>query len=174
MVRLSRITAGVVGVGFIGVAHIEALRRLGIDVAGVVGSSPERGRAKAEAADLPDVYDSVEALAADPNIDVIHVASPNNVHADQVRVCLDAGKNVWGSWQRFRDVERRSTPRSSEDAAYGGSRDDPALAPKCSAICRPRRWAGSAKREAKRKTTCVFVTWAAALPGPPSPAAGDK
>jgi predicted dehydrogenase len=94
MARLSRITAGVVGVGFIGVAHIEALRRLGIDVAGVVGSSPERGRAKAEAADLPDVYDSVEALAADPNIDVIHVASPNNVHADQVRVCLDAGKHV--------------------------------------------------------------------------------
>jgi len=44
-------------------------------------------------------------------------------------------------------------------------RDDPALVPKRSAICRPRRWAGSAKREAKRKTTCVFVTWAGALPG---------
>jgi len=93
-VRLSRITAGVVGVGFIGVAHIEALRRLGIDVAGVVGSSPERARAKADAADLPKVYESVEALAADPDIDVIHVASPNNVHADQVRMCLAAGKHV--------------------------------------------------------------------------------
>ena len=92
--RLSRITAGVVGVGFIGVAHIEALRRLGIDVAGVVGSSPERARAKADAADLPKVYESVEALAADPDIDVIHVASPNNVHADQVRMCLAAGKHV--------------------------------------------------------------------------------
>ena len=92
--RLSRITAGVVGVGFIGVAHIEALRRLGIDVAGVVGSSPERARAKADAADLPKVYESVGALAADPDIDVIHIASPNNVHADQVRTCLAAGKHV--------------------------------------------------------------------------------
>ena len=92
--RLSRITAGVVGVGFIGVAHIEALRRIGANVAGVVGSSPERAREKADAADLPKVYESVEALAADPNIDVIHVASPNNVHADQVRVCLAAGKHV--------------------------------------------------------------------------------
>ncbi len=92
--RLSDIRAGVVGVGFIGVAHIEALRRLGVDVAGVVGSSPERAAAKAEAANLPNVYDSVEALAADDSIDVIHVASPNDVHADQVRLCLAAGKHV--------------------------------------------------------------------------------
>ena len=92
--RLSEIRAGVVGVGFIGVAHVEALRRLGVDVAGVVGSTPERAAAKAEAANLPTVYDSVEALAADPDIDVIHIASPNHVHADQVRICLDAGKHV--------------------------------------------------------------------------------
>ena len=86
--RLSDIRAGVIGVGFIGVAHVEALRRLGVNVVGVVGSTPERARAKAEAADLPTVYDSVEALAADPDIDVIHVASPNHVHADQVRLVL--------------------------------------------------------------------------------------
>ena len=92
--RLSEIRAGVVGVGFIGVAHVEALRRLGVDVAGVVGSTPERARAKAATANLPGVYDSVEALAADPDIDVIHVASPNSLHAEQVRVALDAGKHV--------------------------------------------------------------------------------
>ena len=38
--------AAVVGTGFIGVVHVEALRRLGIEVAGVVGSTPERARAK--------------------------------------------------------------------------------------------------------------------------------
>ncbi len=92
--RFSEIRAGVVGIGFIGVAHVEALRRLGIDVAGVVGSSPERASAKAAAANLPQVYDSVEALVADPQIDVIHVASPNHVHAEQVRLCLEAGKHV--------------------------------------------------------------------------------
>ncbi len=94
MKRLSELSAGVVGVGFIGLAHIEALRRVGVNVVGIVGSSPERARAKAEAADLPTVYESVEALAAAPDVDVIHVASPNNVHADQVRACLAAGKHV--------------------------------------------------------------------------------
>jgi predicted dehydrogenase len=92
--RLSDIKAGVVGVGFIGVAHIEALRRLGIDVAGVVGSSPQRAQAKADAANLPKVYDSLAELAADPGIDVIHIASPNHAHADQVRLALAAGKHV--------------------------------------------------------------------------------
>ncbi|MGI9641348.1 MAG: Gfo/Idh/MocA family protein [Acidimicrobiia bacterium] len=92
--RFRDIRAGVVGVGFIGVAHVEALRRIGVHVVGVVGSSPERARAKAEAAHLPAVYDSLEAMAADPDINVVHVASPNHVHADQVRLLLDAGKHV--------------------------------------------------------------------------------
>ncbi len=92
--RLSEVKAGVIGVGFIGVAHIEALRRLGVDVVGVAGSSPERAAAKAEAANLPKVYESVEALVADPDIDVVHIASPNHVHAEQVRLCLEAGKHV--------------------------------------------------------------------------------
>ena len=92
--RLNEIKAAVVGVGFIGVAHVEALRRIGVDVVGVVGSTPTRARAKAEAANLPEVFESIEALAADADIDVVHVASPNNVHADQVRVLLEAGKHV--------------------------------------------------------------------------------
>ena len=92
--RLSEIKAGVVGVGFIGVAHIEAIRRFGVEVAGVVGSTPERAKAKADAANLPKVYAGVEALAADPEIDIVHIASPNHAHADQVRTVLDAGKHV--------------------------------------------------------------------------------
>jgi predicted dehydrogenase len=90
----SRINAGVVGVGFIGVAHVEALRRIGVNVVGVVGSTPERARAKADVADLPTVYDSVEHLATDPDIDVIHIATPNAVHYDQVLTCIAAGKHI--------------------------------------------------------------------------------
>jgi predicted dehydrogenase len=92
--RLSDIKAGVVGVGFIGVAHVEALRRLGVDVVGVVGSSPERARAKAEAANLPRVYDDLEALLADPTVDVVHIATPNHLHAPQVRAAFEAGRHV--------------------------------------------------------------------------------
>jgi predicted dehydrogenase len=104
----SEIRAGVIGVGFIGVAHVEALRRLGVEVVGVVGSSPERAAAKAESASLPRVYDSVEALVADDGIDVVHVASPNNVHFEQVKAALEAGKHVV--------CEKPLTLRSSEAA----------------------------------------------------------
>lgn len=88
------IRAGVVGVGFIGVAHVEALRRLGVSVKGVVGSSPERARAKSSASGLPPAFESYEAMLADPEIDVVHVASPNHVHADQVRAAMSVGKHV--------------------------------------------------------------------------------
>ena len=90
----SEIKAGVVGVGFIGLAHIEALRRIGVHVVGVVASSPDRARAKADAVGVGRVYDSVAAMAADPGIDVVHIASPNYAHADQVRTVIAAGKHV--------------------------------------------------------------------------------
>jgi predicted dehydrogenase len=83
--------AGVVGTGFIGVVHVEALRRLGIEVAGVVGSSPERARAKPG---LPEPYGSYEALLADPTVDVVHITTPNHLHHAQVKAALAAGKHV--------------------------------------------------------------------------------
>lgn len=90
----SGVRAGVVGLGFIGVAHIEALRRLGVEVAAVVGSSPDRAREKAASLGIEEVASSVEELAANPDIDVVHIASPNHVHVEQVRCCLEAGKHV--------------------------------------------------------------------------------
>jgi predicted dehydrogenase len=91
---LSDIKAAVVGVGFIGVAHVEALRRLGVHVVGVVGSTPDRARIKARAANLPHVYESLEEMLADNSIDVVHIASPNSSHADQGHAALQAGKHV--------------------------------------------------------------------------------
>ena len=60
---MPEIAAAVVGTGFIGVVHVEALRRLGIPVLGVVGSSVERARAKADAMGIP-VYASFEDMLA--------------------------------------------------------------------------------------------------------------
>ena len=85
---------GVVGTGFIGPAHIEALRRLGIHVKGIVGSSAERATPKAEALRLDIVYDSFEAMIADPDIRVVHITSPNHLHHPQVKAALLAGKHV--------------------------------------------------------------------------------
>jgi predicted dehydrogenase len=88
------IRAAVVGTGFIGVVHVEALRRLGVEVTGIVGSSPERAAAKAEAAGLPAPYASFEAMLADPAVEVVHLTTPNHLHYEQVKAALAAGKHV--------------------------------------------------------------------------------
>jgi predicted dehydrogenase len=82
--------AGIVGTGFIGAVHVDALRRLGIEVAGVVGSTPERAAAKR----LGPVVESYEALLADPAIDVVHLTTPNHLHYAQAKAALEAGKHV--------------------------------------------------------------------------------
>jgi len=88
--ELTDLRAGVVGTGFIGAVHVDALRRLGVQVAGVVGSTPGRAAAKA----LAPVVESYEALLADPTIDVVHLTTPNHLHYSQVKLALEAGKHV--------------------------------------------------------------------------------
>src|SRR2546429_1565540 len=87
---ITEIGTAVVGTGFIGVVHVEALRRLGVNVIGVVGSSPERASAKAGEYPLPRVYESFDQALADPAVDVVHVATPNRLHYPQVKESLAA------------------------------------------------------------------------------------
>jgi predicted dehydrogenase len=91
---IREIKAAVVGTGFIGVVHVEALRRLGIEVTGVVGSNAERAAEKARAAGLPAPYPSFEAMLSDPAVEVVHLTTPNHLHHEQVRAVLAAGKHV--------------------------------------------------------------------------------
>src|SRR3954453_18523209 len=72
--------AGVIGTGFIGPVHIEALRRLGVDVVALAGSSTERAAEKAGQLGVARSYGSAEELLADPDIDVVHITSPNHLH----------------------------------------------------------------------------------------------
>jgi predicted dehydrogenase len=92
--RLADIGAAVIGTGFIGTVHVEALRRIGVSVRGVLGSSPVRGAARAEALNVPRAYADLDELLADPLVDVVHVTSPNDLHASQTLAILDAGKHV--------------------------------------------------------------------------------
>ncbi len=94
MPDIARIGAGVIGTGFIGTVHIEALRRLGISVAGVLGSSARRGSARAAALGVPRAYASLDELLDDPAVQVVHVTSPNEAHYLQVKQILAAGRHV--------------------------------------------------------------------------------
>src|SRR5437773_2451337 len=86
--------SAVVGSGFIGPVHIEALRRLGRPVVGVLGSSPEKSRQAAQALGVERGYASYDELLADASVQAVHLASPNRLHFDQCRRALAARKHV--------------------------------------------------------------------------------
>jgi predicted dehydrogenase len=86
---------GLVGPGFVGRHHIDAVRRLGfVDVVAIAGSDDERTRAKADALGVPKAYGSFEALAADPDVQVVHSTAPNFLHGPIVRAALAHGKHI--------------------------------------------------------------------------------
>ncbi len=94
MRRISDIGAAVIGSGFIGTVHIEALRRLGVPIRGLLEVSPEHGAKRIAELGLPHAYGSMEEMLGDPRVEVVHVTSPNVLHFPQVRQVLAAGKHV--------------------------------------------------------------------------------
>lgn len=86
--------AAVIGLGFVGRAHLEGLRRLGVPVRGILGSSPARSEAARESLALPRAYASLEDLEADHSVSVVHICTPNHVHFEQASRMLRAGKHV--------------------------------------------------------------------------------
>jgi len=92
--HLSEIGAAVIGTGFIGTVHVEALRRIGVHVHGVLGSSPERGETRAAALGVPRAYSNLDELLGDERVDVVHVTSPNNLHVPQAAAILAAGRHI--------------------------------------------------------------------------------
>jgi predicted dehydrogenase len=92
--KLSQKTAAVAGTGFIGPVHVEALRRLGIPVKGILGSSPGKSEIAAKTLGLPKAYVSYDEILSDSEVEVVHITTPNRQHREMVIGALDAGKHV--------------------------------------------------------------------------------
>lgn len=91
---MSKIKVGVVGTGFIGPAHIEALRRLpNVEVAALCEVSQELAEAKAAQLGIGRAYTFEELLKQD-DITAIHICTPNFLHYSQSKAALEAGKHV--------------------------------------------------------------------------------
>jgi predicted dehydrogenase len=86
--------AAVIGLGFVGRAHVESLRRLGIPVRGALGSSAETTAAACKSLNLERAYTSLDELAADAGVDIVHLCTPNYLHFDQASRLMRAGKHV--------------------------------------------------------------------------------
>ena len=84
----------IVGTGFMGPAHTEGLRRLGMNVAGILGSSNEKSSRAAQELGIPKAYGSYAELLADGEIESVHITSPNRHHYAQASEALRAGKHV--------------------------------------------------------------------------------
>ena len=86
---------GIVGAGFVGPHHVEAVRRLGyVDVVAVAGSTQASADRKAEALGARKAYGSYEALLADPDVQVVHNATPNYLHYPINAAAIAKGKHV--------------------------------------------------------------------------------
>jgi predicted dehydrogenase len=111
---MKRIGMGLVGPGFVGAHHIDAVRRLGfVDVVAVAASSEASARRKADALGVPKAYGSAEALVADPDIHVVHNTTPNYLHAKIFASCAWKHAGRTSRWPRPRRT------RGSLDAANG-------------------------------------------------------
>jgi predicted dehydrogenase len=86
--------AAIIGTGFMGRVHAAAIRAGGGHVVGIVGSSIERGAQAARALGVNRVFtDTAEAVTSE-EVAVVHVCTPNHLHAELTLAALAAGKHV--------------------------------------------------------------------------------
>jgi hypothetical protein len=88
------IGAAIIGLGFVGKAHLEALRRLGIPVREILGSSRERTAEAVRELNSDCGYASIDELVGDRSVQVVHLCTPNYLHHQQTQALMAAGKHV--------------------------------------------------------------------------------
>lgn len=86
--------AAIIGAGFIGRVHARALRLLGVTLTGVVASTPARSLAAAAELGADQRVTDAATLIGHPEVDVVHVCTPNYLHRPLVELALAAGKHV--------------------------------------------------------------------------------
>lgn len=93
---MERIKAGVIGMGYIGVSHIEAIRRIGFaELVAVADVNYGLARRKADEYFIPKCYNTVDELLADDEITVVHNCTPNNLHMEINEKIIKAGKHIF-------------------------------------------------------------------------------
>jgi len=92
---MKRIRAGLIGVGNIGNAHLEAINRLGYaDVAAISVRDEARAKDLCGFFGIPKYYTDYREMLADPDIDVVHNCTPNMAHFQINKDIILAGKHI--------------------------------------------------------------------------------
>ncbi len=90
---IQTLRTGVIGTGFIGPVHVEALRRLGITVTAICDVGDLGAQAAAKLA-IPQAFADYRDLLDSPEVDVVHITAPNRFHCEMSLAALRAGKHV--------------------------------------------------------------------------------
>ncbi|HEY6953335.1 MAG TPA: Gfo/Idh/MocA family oxidoreductase [Bacteroidota bacterium] len=87
--------SAIIGTGFIGPAHLEALRRIGgVEVVALASLEGEKAARLAAQFGIPKVSANWKDIIADKDIEVIHNCTPNSLHFEINKAALLAGKHV--------------------------------------------------------------------------------
>ncbi|MDW5596611.1 Gfo/Idh/MocA family oxidoreductase [Conexibacter stalactiti] len=89
-----RLRIAVAGTGMIGRIHARSARLAGADLVAVAASTPQRGAAAAAELGAARHAANAEELATAPDVDVLHVCTPNHLHGPLTRLALEHGKHV--------------------------------------------------------------------------------
>ncbi|MEA4965163.1 MAG: Gfo/Idh/MocA family oxidoreductase [Oscillospiraceae bacterium] len=93
---MAKTKVGIIGMGFIGVSHIEAIRRIGsIELYAVADVNYELAQKKAAEYNIPKCYADMDELINDPEIQVVHNCTPNHLHLTINEKIIKAGKHVF-------------------------------------------------------------------------------
>ncbi len=85
---------GVIGTDSIAMSHLETLSGLGNSIVALAGSDPHETKQVARQFRMARLYNSAEELLVDPEVDVVHITTPADLHFSQVRASLEARKHV--------------------------------------------------------------------------------
>src|SRR3954451_18947822 len=88
------VRVAVAGTGFIGAVHARSARLAGARLVGVAASTPERSARAAEELLAERGFDDAHALVTAPDVDVVHICTPNHLHQPLAEAAFAAGKHV--------------------------------------------------------------------------------
>src|SRR5262245_35469211 len=90
-----KMRTAIIGAGFVGRVHLEGVRRLGnVEVPLIGGSQIESARKMAANLSVERAESDFLKIASDPNVDAIHICTPNVHHFKMAAAALEAGKHV--------------------------------------------------------------------------------
>lgn len=86
---------GILGTGVIAATLADTMNRMpGVELYGAASRSLEKAKDFGERFGVKRTYGSYEELVADPEIELVYIATPHSEHYKNAILCLEHGKHV--------------------------------------------------------------------------------